>query len=208
MFVWRFELDGDVSQGYPISYQNVEGGQGESITLTSDGGFAVTGQSLNTSNTQVYLAKFDAFGEYEWHKKHGDSGWETGFSVVETESGGFTIAGFTYSFGSPDMYVVKTKANGTLLSDPIHFGGSEFDISYGVAPAADGGLVIAGSFAGVAVLKKLDAAGNPNWEANLGATNAFAVARTPDNGFVVTGSRINGSDSNIFLIKTDENGNF
>ena len=129
--------------------------------------------------------------------------------MIETEDGGFAISGYASISGNFEMRLIRTNANGTLLYDPIEFGGSDSGISWGVAEAKDGGIVTAGGLNNSgALLNKFDETGDQEWESILGASTAFAVALTPDNGFVVAGTRLNGSEANIFIIKTDENGNF
>jgi hypothetical protein len=129
------------------------------------------------------------------------------------------VAGRTYSFGagSYDIFLIKTDANGNIIWAKTYGGGGN-DWAYSVQQTSDGGYIVAGwtwSFgAGYddIFLIKTDANGNIIWAKTYGGTNyddAFSVQQTSDGGYIVAGGTesFGAGRSDIFLIKTDANGN-
>jgi len=89
---------------------------GQSLIQTSDGGFAIAGEtySFGAGGRDVYVIKLDANGNLQWTKTIGGTDWDVGHSLIQTSDGGYAIAGETYSFGAggKDVYVVKLDRNG------------------------------------------------------------------------------------------------
>jgi hypothetical protein len=199
-----------------------------SVYQTSDGGFIMTGAigscdlkqvvSLG-GDADVWLVKTDANGDTLWKKTYGGPEWERGNSVQQTSDGGYIIAGGTYSFGAGDcdVWLIKTDANGDTLWTRT-YGGSGWDGGYSVRQTSDGGYVIAGwesSFGGGGAdvwLLRTDANGDTLWTNTFGTDEGDwgkSVQETVDSGFVVVGNTwgIVGSQSHVYLIKTDQLGN-
>jgi hypothetical protein len=113
---------------------------------------------------------------------------------------------------------MKTDANGNIIWAKT-YGGTYDDYASSVRQTSDGGYIVAGytrSFgAGVfdIFLVKTYANGNIIWAKTYGGTEvdgASFVQQTSDGGYIVVGGTYSfGSvgDENIFLIKTDANGN-
>jgi hypothetical protein len=127
------------------------------------------------------------------------------------------VAGYKYSFGldSIDIFLIKTDANGNIIWAKT-YGGINWDEAYSVQQTSDGGYIVAGyteSFGagGDILLIKTDANGNIIWAKTYGGINwdeAHSVQQTSDGGYIVVGYTYSfGAGSNIFLIKTDANGN-
>jgi len=97
--------------------QTYESGSFESaysLVETSDGGYAIVGESGLDSD--FCLLKTDEWGNMQWTKTYGGTNDDRAFSVVETSDGGYAIAGYTQSFGagSFDFWLVKTDVNGSM----------------------------------------------------------------------------------------------
>jgi hypothetical protein len=141
------------------------------------------------------------------------------FSVQQTSDGGYIVAGSTYSFGAGDydIFLIKTDANGNIQWAKT-YGGTDGDIAWSVQQTLDGGYIVAGwtnSFGagGVDVfLIKTDANGNIQWAKTYGGTGydlAYSVQQTSDGGYIAASwtDSFGAGIWDIFLIKTDANGN-
>jgi hypothetical protein len=97
---------------------------GQSIAVTTDGGFVVGGTSklLGTiekpSDNQFYLVKLTAEGEIAWQRVIGgpDSDW--GSVVLETKDGNFLMAGHTLSAGAGRSDAALLKISGQAPPPP------------------------------------------------------------------------------------------
>jgi hypothetical protein len=139
-------------------------------------------------------------------------------SVQQTSDGGYIVAGWTWSFDVVgDIFLIKTDANGNVQWAKT-YGGTNDEEAYSIQQTSDGGYIVAGytySFgAGYydIFLIKTDASGNIIWAKTYGGTSrdeAYSVQQTSDGGYIVAGWTTSfGADlKDIFLIKTDANGN-
>jgi hypothetical protein len=140
--------------------------------------------------------------------------------VQQTSDGGYIVAGYTYSFGAGgyDILLIKTDANGDVEWAKTYGGTSDNDYAYSVQQTSDGGYILAGYTASFGAgdldifLIKTDANGNIQWAKTYGGTNedrAYSVQQTSDAGYIVAGytSSFGAGGYDIFLIKTDANGN-
>ena len=158
-----------------------------------------------------------------WETNFGGEGDEEGFSVQQTTDGGYIIGGCTSSYGngSYDVYLLKTDGSGNEQWSQT-FGGIEDDRGWSIQQTTDGGYIITGvtNFWGAngssdVYLIKTDGNGNEQWSQTFGGTNSDAgnsVQQTIDGGYIISGrtrSYVNGSngDVDVYLIKTDGNGN-
>jgi hypothetical protein len=97
-----------------------------SLVATSDGGYALVGDSL--------FVKTDAYGNMEWSKNYGSFS-----SLVNASDGGYAIASST----SGDFWLVKTDATGNIEWDR-RYGGAGDDCATSLVATSDGGYALAG----------------------------------------------------------------
>lgn len=144
---------------------------------------------------------------------------DEGNSVQQTTDGGFIIAGSTYPSDTTqrDVYLVKTDANGSVRWTRT-FGGNSLDAGRSVQQTTDGGFIVGGeTFSFVTsstdvYLIKTDANGNQQWARTFGGSDhdqGYSVQQTTDGGFIIAGSTssLGAGALDVFLIKTDVNGN-
>jgi hypothetical protein len=109
-----------------IEWDRTYGGEnadwGHSLIITSDGGFAIAGESdsFGAGGYDFWLVKTDELGFIEWSRTYGGPERDSAESLVQTSDGGYVLAGFTLSFGyvgsdiylESDIWLVKTDEQG------------------------------------------------------------------------------------------------
>ena len=206
--------------------------RGQSVIETTDRGLVVTGSYGPSSGgrSQCYLLKTDSAGNILWEKNFGDSTYTNGYSVIETADGGLVVTGDTWSLSNlSQVYLLKVDSTGNRLWEK-NFSGSSEDVGqsgYSVVETTDGGLVVTGCTEFIdndldndhieLYLLKIDSTGNRLWEKNFSGSSedvgqkfdsGYSVVVTSDGGLVVTGCTSSfGNCSQVYLMKTDSNGN-
>ena len=109
------------------------------------------------------------------------------------------------AFAQPDTLWTKT------------FGGSGWDVGYGVQQTTDDGFIVAGYTNSYGAgeydvyLIKMDASGTEQWSQTLGGSNedySKSVQQTSDGGYIITGwtDSYGAGWDDVYLIKTDATG--
>jgi hypothetical protein len=230
--VYLVKSDSKGNKIWEKTFGGEENDSGKCVIETKDGGYVIVGTTnlrlatpvdITTfslmEGADVYLVKTDSKGNKIWEKTFGGEGNDLGQSVIAAKDGGYVIVGWTSSFGAgeDDVYLIKTDSNGNKIWDKT-FGGRSNDNGYSVLETKDGGYVIVGntlSFgAGMSdvYLIKTDSKGNKIWEKTFGGEGwdmGKSVIETVDGSYIIVGrtDSFGSGKSDVYLIKTDSNGN-
>ncbi|MFY9307456.1 MAG: T9SS type A sorting domain-containing protein [Bacteroidia bacterium] len=154
----------------------------------------------------------------KFEKIYGGTGYDFGYSVVQTKDKGYVIAGSTTSFGneSADMYIFKTDSAGTLKWQK-KIGGINIERAFSIKETTDTGFVISGytnSFGSGGYdiyLIKANKLGDTSWTKTYGGTDwdfGYSVEQTADGGYIIAGGTYSYGKGNedMYLIKTNPTG--
>lgn len=161
---------------------------------------------------------FSSFAQ-GWEKTFGGNAEDQGFSIIQTTDHGFLAVGWSESFGEdndPDVYVVRTDVDGTLLWDKI-FDEGLAGRAYSVIETSDKGFLIAGEIVNtlgeesIIYLLKITEEGKKEWSKSYGdvqvSAEAHDLCELPGGGFALTGkiNAENGEDD-IIVVRVDGQG--
>ncbi|MCW4015601.1 MAG: hypothetical protein NWF06_04455 [Candidatus Bathyarchaeota archaeon] len=214
---WLVKTDSSGNMEWNKTYGGEEGDYVNSLIKTSDGGFALAGEtdSFGAKSTDFWLVKTDANGNVEWNKTYGQLYQDYAHCVVETSDGGFVLAGYTLSLVGDleDFLLIKTDSSGNMQWNHT-YGGADRQYAYSVVETSDGGFALAGysSFSNSDFwLVKTDAQGSMQWNKTYGGESldrAYSMVQASDGGFMLAGKTQPDANTIVFwLVKTDSSGN-
>jgi len=219
---WLVKTDSNGTKVWNKTFGGTGRDWAESVQQTSDGGYILAGStwSYGAGELDFWLVKTDSNGNKEWDKTFGGIDSDHAWSVQQTSDGGYIIAGGTWSYGAGywDFWLVKADSDGNEQWNQT-FGGTGDDYANSVRQTADGGYILAGQTwpygAGSCDfwLVKADSDGNEQWNqafGGIGDDYANSVRQTADGGYILagfTGSYSADSYGDVWLVKTDSNGN-
>ena len=169
-----------------------------------------------TTTTQISTTTMSTLYQppIEWEKTYGSPESGMSYFVQQTTDGGYIATGVIYTTGgtNPELYLVKTDANGNLQWSQIFGGAPTFDCGYCVQQTTDSGYIIAGCYHGYGLwLIKTDSSGNQQWNqvfSSLSLDTAFSVQQTNDGGYILVGGYTYApGPPDVWVIKTDSAGN-
>jgi hypothetical protein len=205
-----------------LSYgKNYDNFLGYLIQQTEDDGYVLTGTAYSTEagKSDICVLKTDKDGNELWSHTYYENTYNIGRSVQQTADGGYVMLG---SAGTTtvnyDIYLNKTDKDGTEIWSRTYGEDNENEIGYSVKQTADEGYIIVGytdqAQAGRydIYLLKTDRNGIELWSRTFSGSGddiGRAVQQIMDGGYIIAGYTYSSAANNydVYLIKTDENGN-
>jgi len=202
--------------GWSRTYDNSEYDCGRCVVQTSDGGYAVCAAVFGGT----WLLKTNEHGDTLWTGFYNDLYPGDGNCMCGASDGGFIITGSRWAGPAESDYilvVLKTDNVGNKLwvSEYDNF---LWDCGNSVIENQDGDYIVTGQYGDSDMgmwwdvwLLKLDNTGDTVWTRRWGSSyidGGRCVQQTSDGGYIVIGttSSLGGTHDDIWLIKTDENG--
>lgn len=148
---WLVKTDSDGAMQWNKTYSRTAGHDyGRSMIQTSDGGYAIAGQTDYFGSGDAWLIKTDITGNLVWDKTYDGNDSDFASSLVQASDEGYALAGQTDFWGSGDAWLIRTDSGGSELWNET-FGGSGYDRGCSVIQTRDGGFALSGftnSFSG------------------------------------------------------------
>ncbi|MBD3233246.1 MAG: T9SS type A sorting domain-containing protein [candidate division Zixibacteria bacterium] len=190
--------------------------EGNSVSVTDDGGYIITGSSVVGDNSEMALLKTNSYGDSLWSAAYGREGNDAGYSIRILEDKGFIIAGSIQSSGREDLdfYVVRTDSVGNLIWENS-YGGTGDEIAYCIQLSEDGGYAMTGSTTSFGAggtdiyVVKIDSLGNIEWDETYGTTGedlGYYLERAFPEGYIISGY-VSSNSIDAYLVRIDQMGN-
>lgn len=216
------KIDAAGNQQWQKNYGGASFDSGLCVRQTTDGGYAILGQTHSSGQGQgdFYFFKTDADGNEQWTKTYGGVAVDEGRYFSLTKDGGYILVGKTESFGAggEDIYVVKTDVSGSIEWEKT-YGGDLKDTGKSIEQTQDGGYIIASSSRSFnwvspwAWFIKTDSEGETEWAKKFGGWNhdhGHHILPTADGGYIATGhfNREESQMEDTYLLKLDAMGDW
>jgi predicted secreted protein len=219
---WLIKIDAEGNMEWNQTYGGPESDVAYTMVQTSDGGYALAGEtcSFGAGDSDFWLVKVDSSGNMQWNKTYGEPTADGANSIIQTSDGGYALAGYsTDSNSSKDLWFVKTDSSGNMRWNRT-YGGSRLDEANSIIQTIDGGYALAGTTNSLSEetyvphdcwLVKTDSEGNMEWnktyDGDGGWDGANSLVQTSDSGYTLAGSTGGFIGQNVWIIKTDSDGN-
>jgi len=185
--------------------------------ITNDGGFIVGGQSSAFAGGDLWLVRCDSNGDTIWTRNYGGDRWQMAYCITETDDGGFAACGDNnIGVGNDDLYIVRTDADGDTIWTRSFGDAGHHDKGREIIQTSDGGFLAlgqgynSGNGSSDLYMVKTDGSGNPVWSKLYGYSGGsefgYGAVQLPDDGYAITGSYAFSSTSDLWLLRTDSNG--
>ena len=181
---------------------------------TLDNGFAFIANSwyIHKQDDYPYLVKTNSLGDTLWTKRYTE-----GYifeSLYQTQDSSFFITGRNSLNNPTDVFLMKVNPTGNVVWNYPFGLFNEGGRGTYITQTNDGGLIITGqveeSGCDKLLLLKTDISGILTWAKTISSSFCddigYFVQQTTDGGYIITGDIWIGSDTKMWLIKTDMNG--
>lgn len=219
MYFVKLDSNGNVEWSKSHGGLGQEGGN--SIIMTSDGGYLAAGytNSWGYGGYDLLLVKLNASGNLEYEVSYGGSDWDFGNDIIEIQTGQFIIVGETQSFGNgnKDGWILKfeegsqqfvwsttvgTVDNEILNAVTIGNNGDYFTVGKGTSPILGDDQIL---------INRFSLNGDSLWSQLYGdSLQDFGndIKMFTDGNLVATGTRhVPGQNPGISIFKIDTLGN-
>lgn len=210
----KLKSNGDID--WSKTYGTADNDIGYDLTLATDGGYIVVGETAKTFSSIVggsLIFKVNADGDVSWYKQLGSANGNILFSVTKTLDGKYIAAG---AINNGYINYIKFSQDGTINWSKSSLGTGVLGAAYAnqIIATSDGGYVIAGNFGGAGVsdaaIVKLSSDGEVDWWNRIGKASdgavedrAFGIQEYGEN-YIVSGYSNNGGHKCItFSIASD-----
>ncbi len=208
------------------------------IAQTSDGGYVITGHTVNPAELcgySMFWIKADSNGSKEWSKLWNNCS-SDGYAITQLTDGNYVVAGeISGEFitdedqaeleGQGDNLVVKIDGNGNPIWTRT-ISEKSIDTPAKLIPTKDGGFVMSGETGKlvgqpdvadvmhIMFLGNFNANGETNWLKEIDADEQFGVkyaTQTKDGGYILIGNikLVDENDQDVpALVKLNKNGDY
>jgi hypothetical protein len=203
VFLIKTDLNGDYIWKKTFSEEECNM-HGFEVIQTLDGGYIIYGIKYNSSYTiSDFLIKTDGEGNKIWIKdflQKSEYLWVFPGAVEQTSDGGFILSFTNYTIRYGDVVLVKLDSSGNLIWEK-RYGGNRCDCGLDVVETMDGEFIVLSvtqSFGGTGTwLIRTDDLGNKLDERIFDDREGFSLNKTSDDGYIITGDYLLGSDSTL-----------
>lgn len=207
------------AQNFYRSYGNTDDEVAQGAVETKDSAFFIFGTSSSFLNgtSNFYLMKIDSSGFFQWSKTYGGTGIEQGNAITRKPNGHYLLSGYSNSFGNGGYDILNVEVDS--LGNEIwsqSYGGSDWDFAYDNYSLPNGNSIICGSTYSIGngdqdgFLMMIDNNGDSVWMKAYGESGEDVIRKTivtSTNEIISIGYITHpNSDKDIYLIKTDING--
>jgi hypothetical protein len=234
IFVSKLDANGNFVWAKGFGGNGASGDWGYGITVDGAGNVYTTGYFSGTGdfdpgagitnltsagNTDIFISKLDASGNFQWAKSFGSTSQDIGFSIMIDASGNVVTTGhffgtidfdpgagvFNMTASSQDMFVSKLDASGNFLWAKQSVSSIACS-ARGMTQDAVGNMYFTGIFRGTTDFDFSAATFNVS-SVNAGNNDAFVLKLDP-NGLLLWAKKLGGTDEDDgFAIALDASGN-
>lgn len=200
---------------------------GTSIKTTVDGGYILVGNTevngVDGIHKDIYIVKLASGGNIVWEKTDGSSTEDDDANcVIENYDNKYMMIGKRPSYNNDNIsniYVTINSPQNGLVVNSNTYGNNKISEGVGIIKTEGNNYVMAGTIIEDGTKKiYVRKFGNDQssglqdsiWVkiyAGTGSIFAKAISSTSDNGIVIIGSEVSGTNSKTYLFKIDKDGN-